>query len=65
MSISESLDTTHPIDIPEQRPPSPLEEMPEESHKERFRQIVQAYMTIEEDDLATAPAAKRTALVFR
>lgn len=65
MSISESLDTTHPIDIPEQRPPSPLEAMPEESHKERFRQIVQAYMTIEEDDLATAPAAKRTALVFR
>lgn len=65
MSISESLDTTHPIDIPEQRPPSLLEAPPEESHKERFRQIVQAYMTIEEDDLAIAPAAKRTALVFR
>lgn len=68
MSISESLDPTQPADIPESKPhlskfaglPAP-----EESLRTIFRHIVQEYMEIEEDDLATAPAAKRTALVFR
>ncbi|MBI5931054.1 MAG: site-2 protease family protein [Chloroflexi bacterium] len=68
MSISESLDTTQPSDIPPQKPSSVLSDglpVPDESHKEKFRQIVEPHMAIEEDDLALAPAAKRTALVFR